>query len=119
MGLELEAWDMVINSCPFEDLVQLSLGEDQRPLSKAAVVGPQGQSHDNRIKVYLHGSPDGWEFVSSVPSSSGASASRSLLNLASRLPLATFQELSPAGAELVPCLQMQLWGFQMMSACSG
>lgn len=25
LGLELEAWDMVINSCPFEDLVQLSL----------------------------------------------------------------------------------------------
>lgn len=85
MGLELEAWHMVINSCPFEDLVQLSLGEDQRALSEAAVVGPQGQSH-NRVKVYLHGSPDGWELVSPVPPSRGASASRSLLNLAFRCP---------------------------------
>lgn len=102
MGLELEAWDLVINSCPFEDLVQLSLGEDERPLSEAAVVGPRGQSHDNRIKVYLHGSPDGWEFASPVPSSSGASASRSLLNLASRLLLGAFQELNAAGAELGP-----------------
>lgn len=36
LGLELEAWGMVINSCPFEDLVQLSLGEDQRPLSNSS-----------------------------------------------------------------------------------
>lgn len=72
---------MVINSCPFEDLVQLSLGEDQRLLSVAAVVGPQGQSHDDRVKVYLRGSPDGWEFVSPVPSPRWASTNRSLLNL--------------------------------------
>lgn len=86
LGLELEAWDVVIDCCPFEDLVQLSLGEDQRPPSEAAVVGPQGQSHDNRVKVYFHGSPGGWGFVSPVPSSRGASLSRSLLNLASCCP---------------------------------
>lgn len=86
MGLELEAWDMVINSCLFEDLVQLSLGEDQRLLSVAAVVGPQGQSHDDRVKVYLCGSLDGWEFLSPVPSFRGASTSRSLLNLGSCCP---------------------------------
>lgn len=80
-----------------EDLVQLSLGEDQRPLNKAAVVGLQGQTHDNKVKVYFHGSPDGWKFVFPVPSSRGTSESRFLLNVASSCPGS-----HPAQAELGP-----------------
>lgn len=40
---ELEARYVVMDSYPFEDLVQLSPDEDQRPLREAAVVGAQGR----------------------------------------------------------------------------
>lgn len=58
---------MAMDSYPFEDLVQLSPAEDQRPLREAAVVGAQGQTHDSRVNVCLHAVLTGGDLCSGSP----------------------------------------------------
>lgn len=95
---------MVMNSCPFEEMVQLSPGEDPRPLREAAVVGAQGQTHDGKVNVCLHEVLTGGDWVL------GALTQRGICRqicpkfgfLLTRLPLSTIQGLNPAEAEPEP-----------------
>lgn len=114
LGWESEAGHMVMNSYLFEDLVQLSLGEDQRPLREAAVVGAQGQTHDSGVIDVCVGALTGGNLCSGYPHPEGIckQSCPKFGFLLSRLPLSTIQGLNPAEAEpralLGLRLQMQL-----------